>query len=304
MDLPIELIDRYQMPAYDAIIAAFYQDKNLQRCRHIAERITFFSAQFLNKPYLWGALGEGRHGCFDQNPLYRTDAFDCVTFVSTVLALSLSNNLSEFKRNILKINYYDAQPKYHKRFHFMSVDWNPQNQNIGLVKDITTQICDNANKKIYETAKAKIDRPNWIKQRTVADIKLLHPISAQQAENVLAKIRQLAATLKCEHSALPYLPLTKLFNDKEPQHDIFQQIPHGAVIEIVRPNWNLRNKIGTNMNVSHMGFALRLNNELIFRQASLEKKRVIDVPLATYLRDICLPKPTIKGINVQSVLAG
>jgi len=109
--------------------------------------------------------------------------------------------------------------------------------------------------------------------------------------------------VKSESSELPYLPFTRLFNNKKPNVEIFQQIPHGSVIEIVRPNWSLCDKIGTNMNVSHVGLALRLNNELIFRQASLQEKCVMDMPLIDYLRDICFPITTIKGINVQKVLA-
>ncbi len=304
MNLQIQVIDRYSVSAYDAAIARIYQNKDLQLCKNVSERLVFFSEQFLGKPYLQGALGEGVNACFDQSPLYRTNAFDCVTFINTVLALAISNNLSEFRDNLLRINYYDAEPKYHKRFHFMSVDWNLQNAKHKLVNDITTDICDPSDAHIYEVAVAQIDRPNWMRHRSFSDVKLLESISEEVAGKLLNKLHALSSHLRSEKSELPYLPFTRLFNDKEPNQAIFAQIPHGSVIEIVRPNWHLREKIGTNMNVSHVGFALRLNNDLIFRQASLQEKRVVDMLLVDYLRNVCFPISTIKGINVQKVLAG
>jgi len=304
MSSQIQVIDSYQMPAYDAVIISLYQGIGLQAGSNIAQRVTFFSEQLLNKSYSLGALGEGIAGCFDQNPLYRTDTFDCVTFINTVLALAFSHNLREFQKNILQINYYEADPKYQKRFHFISVDWNPKNAQNGFVKDITTEIYDENDKPIYEIAHAIIDRPGWIKHRTMSDIKLLEGISPKKALTLLNKLHKFSSSMQSEANELPYLPFTKLFNGQEPNQKIFQQFPDCSVIEIVRPNWDLRKKIGTNLNVSHVGFALRLNNELIFRQASLQEKSITDMPLIDYLRDVCFPVSAIKGINIQKVPAG
>ncbi|WP_048875613.1 N-acetylmuramoyl-L-alanine amidase-like domain-containing protein [Candidatus Coxiella mudrowiae] len=62
------------------------------KLQSLDKRIVFISNQFLGKPYLPGALGEGEEGQFDetplyQTPLYRTDYFDCLTLVNTVCAL-------------------------------------------------------------------------------------------------------------------------------------------------------------------------------------------------------------------------
>ena len=59
--------------------------------------------------------------------------------------------------------------------------------------------------------------------------------------------------------------------------------------------------IGTQNNISHMGFAIWKNGVLMFRIASSTHHRLLDCPMIDYLRDT-LTSPTIKGINIQRVL--
>ncbi len=73
------------------------------------------------------------------------------------------------------------------------------------------------------------------------------------------------------------------------------------MVEIVRPNWNLHDKIGTNLDISHMGFSVRKNGVLYFREASLIDKKVIDIPLADYLKNY-LHSPTVKGIHLEQII--
>ena len=84
-------------------------------------------------------------------------------------------------------------------------------------------------------------------------------------------------------------------NDK-----LLAQIPSVAIMEIVRPNWALKKKIGTNLNVSHVGFVLRTEKGLIYRHASLTEKKIIDVPLIDYLKKYKNSK-TVKGINILAI---
>ena len=93
--------------------------------------------------------------------------------------------------------------------------------------------------------------------------------------------------------------MTKLFDvDGKPDQFVFSQISNGAIIEIVRPNWRLTEKIGTNLHVSHLGFVFTgINNDIVFRHASSDKGKVVEVSLIDYLRN-CLSSKTIQGINV------
>ena len=259
------LVDLYQLPI-------------LQPNTSVASRIDFLTKLFLEKPYISNPQGEGDNGEFDQSPLYRFDGFDCVTYVNNILALAFSNNPTEFQKNLLKINYYDAKPLYENRFHFMSLDWNIQNQKNNFLKDVTENFYDHNKKSIAVFAEGDIDKANWFLHKSKTD----------------ARLAGIAKNFKKQFVRLPYLPLTKVF-------DHFNQFPDISVIEIVRPNWPLREKIGTNLHVSHVGFGLRQQSgEILFRHASSEAKCVVEVFLKDYLSNF-LESETIKGINVQSV---
>ena len=98
------------------------------------------------------------------------------------------------------------------------------------------------------------------------------------------------------------MPLAVLFDAQQKANlYLFDQIPSGAIVEIVRPNWDLTQRIGTHLNVSHMGFVFRRNGQLLFRDASGLKQSVAETPLMDYLRQY-LSSPTVKGINVHVVL--
>lgn len=271
-------------------LTAFYSASIMSALGDVHDRVDYISHYFLGKPYIVNPQGEGENGEIDQAPLCCFDGFDCVTYVNTVLALALSRNVNEFQSTVLKINYYHSIPKFENRFHFMSLDWNPQNQKNNIVCDITETICDEKQNPIAMMAEGEIDKPNWFLKKAENE-------TADRAE----KLRRYAKQFKKELARIPYLPLAKLFDEnKNPNEFIFNQIPHASVIEIVRPNWNLKEKIGTNLHVSHLGFAIRKANQLYFRHASSEQKCVVEILLSDYLRNYS-ESEMVKGICVQGV---
>ena len=98
------------------------------------------SALFLGVPYKLGPLGEGPDGEFDRDPLIRFDAFDCTTFVETVMALALESDLDAAARTLQKIRYKDGQIGYATRNHFIGLDWVPNNVRAGSLRDITADV--------------------------------------------------------------------------------------------------------------------------------------------------------------------
>lgn len=286
----------------DKTINQLYQQLKLKPITAMPDRITWFSAQFIDKPYLLGALGEGAGGSFDQFPLYRTDAFDCDTYVNTVLALALSKNLTDFKKNINKLRYAKGQVDYLYRNHFTDLDWNGNNQKQGILLDITRSIkLDNQSKPAASTAMAVIDKPSWYQFKTNQNIRLFDE-SPELEKTRLIELKNLGKTLPVSEAKIPYLPLNILFNKKgEANLKLFAKIPTASIIEIVRPNWDLKLQIGTCLNVSHLGFAIWNNKTLYFRNASSLEGKVVDTPLIGYLRNY-LKSPTVKGINIQIVI--
>lgn len=277
-------------------LAAFIDEAASQIYASFTERLAYFCALFLDKPYELSPLGEGEQGRFDQSPLMRFDAFDCLTYVNLVLALSFSKNSDEVKTYVLKLNYYDAIPTYINRFHFMSLDWNVQNQKNGFVCDVTNTIRNESGEVIAAHAITEIDKRAWFQKHTTSQFKIC---DFDDAPKRLQYLHDKANDYAPQLQGLHFLPLEKLFDAKgRPLNFIFNQIKDGCIIEIVRPSWDLREKIGTRLHVSHLGFVFWASGELFFYHASQKEGKVARVLLSDYLHD-CLDSPTISGINLQ-----
>jgi len=285
----------------DQTIRQLYHNLNSKPISNLSQRIILISAQFIGTPYELSPLGESTQDQYDQFPLYRTDAFDCVTFVETVLALTLATNPKEFKQYMNQIRYKNGHVSFIDRNHFPDLDWNKNNQIQGIVRDITKTFKNTQHQPVFKLAEAYIDKRAWYQHFFPEKIRMQKANPIEQKKR-LKKLKQLGKQLKGQMSLLPYIPLSVLF-DKNGQANmsLFNQIPDATIIEIVRPNWDVTQKIGTHMNISHIGFAIWKNNTLFFRAANSEYSRVTDIPLVDYLRNT-LKSPTIKGINVQIVL--
>lgn len=282
-------------------IKELYHTLNSMPNTSMVDRIDRISSQFKGAPYILGSLGEGPDARYDQFPQYRIDGFDCDTYVNTVIALALANNLETFQQCLKYTRYKDGNISYINRNHFTSIDWNANNQQRGLLKDITLTIKDKHNKSVALYANAMINKPGWYAHKTLATIRLQNGNQTEQIKR-LAELKAKGSQLKTTLSKIPYIPFTALFSkDGKPNLYLFSQIPTGSIIEIVRPNWDLREAIGTSLNISHLGFAIKINNTLYFRQASSQYGKVVDVPLIDYLREAS-SSPTIKGIHVEVVV--
>jgi len=297
--LAAKIIPDYNMSVYDKTIEQIYQTLQTE---NTTQRIEQISRHFLGKPYQLGSLGEGKNAKFDQDPIYRTDTFDCLTYVSTVIALAKANNLPQFQEEMNKIQYRHAKPSFFNRLHFMSVDWNVVNAQNGIIQDITYRFKDANGRALYKTAQALINKPAWYRKMTSENLVLIHPLSVKEEEKRLQALRSLSRKAQKTMGSVRYIPLTALFyTNGKPNQTLFNQIPSGAIIEIVRPNWDLEKLIGTRLNISHVGFAIRTPQDLMFREASSLEHQVIDTSLAEYLKNY-LNSPTVKGINIHIVL--
>lgn len=132
---------------------------------------SFVGTKYMNSP-----LGEGIAP--DADPLIRFDAFDCTTFVETVLA-----NGEEKKLN--KIRYQDGKIDFLNRNHFIESDW--------LVNN--SDIVHNVSNKFAQTKvrTVTIDKQNWFKT--------VHNISTDFAPE----------TIHLEY--IPYQNIKKINND-------------------------------------------------------------------------------------------
>jgi hypothetical protein len=98
-------------------------------------RVDAISSAMLDRPYVNDPLGEGVPP--DTDPLVRYDAFDCLTYVEEVLALSLAPDPRHAADVRLSLRYGDNPPEYRYRHHFMELQWIPSAVDKGWLRETT-----------------------------------------------------------------------------------------------------------------------------------------------------------------------
>jgi hypothetical protein len=97
------------------------------------ERIKHLSRSFLDFPYTINPLMGSAHA--PEVFTASLDGFDCVTFMETMLALSLSETPDEFADYLRKIRYQSGIVHWRRRNHYLTF-WIRNNIRAGLVRSI------------------------------------------------------------------------------------------------------------------------------------------------------------------------
>lgn len=252
------------------------------------DRIAEISEKFLGVPYMTNPLGEGPRGEFARNPRLRYDGFDCTTFIETMIALAKAPRERDILPWLDTIRYED-RPTFESRNHFVGVDWIAHNSEIGIVRDITKSVAREG----VEVAKAEINKRNWY-AKLGAD--RLTGVPPEEQPELLEKLHRRGRWMWNETERVPYVHKSYIIEHPE----VLERIPNGAVINIVRPNFDITEKAGTHLNVTHQGLAIRRDGVTYFRHAAVGK-RVLDVPLIDYVTTVLVPSPTMQGINILKV---
>ncbi|TDO99590.1 N-acetylmuramoyl-L-alanine amidase-like domain-containing protein [Marinomonas balearica] len=261
-----------------------------------SRRIEHLSASLLGALYEDGNLGEGLQGRYDKDPLMRFDAFDCTTYVEAVLAGAMSQSKATFEEKLKQLRYKNGQVEFIYRNHFPSLDWIPNNQD--KLTDITHIVAPDA----VQLAQATIDKPSWYKNMKASRLKCEDEDSLSCKQR-LTQLQEEGRHFQPKNSTIAYVPLSAIYKKGEDinatsinQH-ILDKIPSGSIISMVRPNWEIKKWIGTNMNVSHQSIAIRKGDRLYLRHASQTHKHVIDEDFITYFSKY-VDNASLKGFNV------
>ncbi len=258
------------------------------------QRIYYWTNHFIGSSYgKGGPLGEGSHGLYDQDPLYRFDQFDCTTFVETVTALSLSSKKDEFLGHLNALRYKDSEVSYQTRNHITSLQWIPENIQNGYFKESSLDFPSSMLKRIENS----IDMPSWFKSHDMERLKLPRLSKRKKKKRLKDLQRKVSKEFHIGQVSLDYLSIKEVLNDWDHFEDALDGI---YIINIVRPNWNLVYKIGTKINISHQGFLLKKDGVPTMIHASTAGE-VVQVKLKTYLNWF-KNSSTIKGINLLSIL--
>ncbi len=311
--------DRWDDLVVDLIIASHENSDAVQG------RIDYLTHEFVQaqSPYVAEPLGEGSQAFYSQKPLYRLDVFDCTTFVETILALAVTsynedNNviLENFQQNINAIRYKAGEVSFHTRNHFPEADWIPNNIAAGFVEDISNEVALRFG--YSHTLPALINKKAWYEHLTIdriciaGDDDTQYPncsASNEIRENRIAILKLYGQDASNDVVAIPFLPLWQLFAPHSDTDEQLQAIPSGAILQFVRPRYDLIQWIGTLMHVSHQGIVVHRDNEVLLRHASTSTKRVTEEPLKDYLEKYWLsetcnrawdeaPRNCLRGINI------
>ncbi|HSX20910.1 MAG TPA: N-acetylmuramoyl-L-alanine amidase-like domain-containing protein, partial [Gammaproteobacteria bacterium] len=215
---------------------------------------------------------------------YDLNTLDCVTYAEVVLALAKSDPHADymtfvrrFENMLCHIHYNKGIPSFLASNHIFCIDWIENNKY--MVEDMTQNL--SATVKIAET---QIDKLAYF---------MRHKINAANSAELPESVQsQLAKRI----STVPYIETEDLLNNFA---QYMAKFPEYCIVNIVRPNWDLTERIGTHLNISHLGFCIKDNvaDDLKFYHATSEKLKVVQETLDVYmLRQ--QSSPTIRGINV------
>lgn len=200
----------------------------------LARRIESVSRAFLHTPYVSSPLGEGPGHPPDEDPRFGLAGFDCTTFVETVLALSLADDLDDARRILDDIRYTDGVVGFATRKHLPMAQWIPENIGAGFFRDITAQVGGEAT----QTAGKRLDKETWQARRP----EILPELDADHVP-------------LGEHQ-LPFIPSEHIMARA-------QRIPSGTVVSVVRVDFR-----SMPIRVSHQGFLIRSHGKLVLRHAA------------------------------------
>jgi hypothetical protein len=110
----------------------------------LSKRIEQLSVRFLGLPYLANSLIGGIET--PEQLVVKLDAFDCVTYLETILALALSETAEQFEENLIRLRYKNGEVSWATRNHYM-VDWWRNNERQGLIKNMTAGKASNTKKR-------------------------------------------------------------------------------------------------------------------------------------------------------------
>ncbi|MGZ3698360.1 MAG: N-acetylmuramoyl-L-alanine amidase-like domain-containing protein, partial [Bdellovibrionota bacterium] len=179
----------------------------------MSDRISFWSTYVMQNGGKLMALGMG-HNIDDFAPIV-PKTFDCTTFVETVSALSRSNQGAEFFRNLMAIRYKDSQTTFASRNHFPEIDWLPNNEKAGIIKDITDDIAQAASL-TSQVGTKPINRASWLAAQ----------IQSRKFNRTLASVAENSTWKQTITAQVKYLSVKDF-------KKVMKQIPSGTVVNFV-----------------------------------------------------------------------
>ncbi|HEX9049827.1 MAG TPA: N-acetylmuramoyl-L-alanine amidase-like domain-containing protein [Anaeromyxobacter sp.] len=238
-----------------------------------APRAVASTRPLLGAPYLASPLGEGAGP--DPDPRFRLDAFDCMTFVETAVALASADTLAEAARALDDVRYA-GKPSLAGRNHEVLSQWIPSNVAKGWVADVGAQVAGARARRETKTFSPE----SWAAVR-----------AAGRAIRGLPRARLPIGTFGVEVVAA------------EDVAAVASRVPEGAIALVVRVDQPERAT-----RITHAGLVVRgPRGEVRLRHATSSRgiARVIEEPIARFLRreERAYPRWPVSGLAFLEIRA-
>ena len=171
--------------------------------------------------------------------------------------------------NRLRYNFKKGDISFETRNHFQNPDW--INNNSEYVKNISSYIVKKLDKQTV-FSQIILDRQNWFKKNYNIDIEI-------PKENV----------------KLSYIPF-KYFDN-----NFVDLINKPYIFMTVIKDDSLKEKVGTESDISHTGFLIKKDGKLYLRHASNIAKKVIDSEFFDYISKL-QKNPKYLGFSLLEIL--
>jgi hypothetical protein len=225
------------------------------------QRLAAAAGGFLGARYLVSPLGEGEGP--DPDPLLRFDAFDCLTLVEASLALGLAPDEASLLPTLSGIRY-QGSPAWNHRLHVMESQWLPAQLASGRLIDVTRVYGGDATRRVVKVITAR----TW-------QAPLGRSLHLEPADQTVGRY------------PLELIPAARAVQ-------ALAGAPSGLVVVVVRAD-----SASLVTRITHTAVLLRTPAGPALRHASKRKGRVVDEPLADFLRrSLAFGAWTVEGLAV------
>lgn len=257
------------------------------------------------KPYELGPLGEGP-GTKHPQPLYRTDAFDCTTFIETVMANAYCFGAKNcLEKKMRAIRYKGGKIGFRERNHIPELDWLPNNVRAGYLEDLSGKLFPGE----WKTANVTINREEWLasqgeekKPAMQAPAKFPYlpaavffrkregkppePVKKPEEEEELDPVKK---KFRAELAALR--------ENYEPIEEKLREIPSGTILNLV----SAEKKDPLLPAITHQGLVVQREDGAHFLHAAKANGHVSDARLGDYLLRY-MKSANYRGISLYRIL--
>ncbi len=211
---------------------------------NFSQRFLTISQHFIGAPYLFSPLGEATGQ--DNDPLFTTKQFDCLSLVEISMALASTGDIEQAMSRLVQIRYLGDTVHYTQRKHFMESQWIPHNLKLGWISDITKQVGGPHTVRVSKRMSPEI----YQKRKKVTELVLPNEL------------------IPNGNFTWPVIPLDKMM-------EVAKNIPSGAILFVVRQDYQ-----SIPYRISHVGIVLQKKGVTYLRHAKDQgAHKVVEMPL-------------------------